>query len=54
MAKEREIDIILYRLIRTGSKISYLEDLRKDSLYLIGRDRSLSEILTEIGEEIHE
>ena len=54
MEKERKIDNILDDLIKSGSEISYLEQLKKDSLNLVKKDESLSDALDKISVEIKE
>ena len=52
MEEENRINKILDNLIKTGSEISYLDELKDNSLKLVKRDISLEEILNKIANEL--
>ena len=52
MKEENRVNEILNSLIRTGSEISYLDELKDRSLKLVKSDISLEEILNEIANEL--
>lgn len=52
MDKEKRIDDILENLLKKGSEISYLKELRAKCLQIISKDQSLSEIMSMCAEEI--
>ena len=52
MNQEKHIDEILDRLVKYGSEISYLEDLRSKTLNLVKKDESLEDMLNGIAEDI--
>ena len=52
MQRENNIDEILNNLINGGSKIDYLEELRKQSLDITRKDIGLDEALSSIAKEI--
>lgn len=54
MNKESNIDQILDELIKSGSKISYLKELREKSLNLIKKDIDLNDALNSIAKDIKE
>ena len=54
MEKEKNIDKILEDLIKSGSEINYLKELREKSLDIAKRDIELSEVLDDIAKEIQE
>lgn len=54
MKREEKIESILNDLVKSGSNISYLEDLKKDSLELLKRDISLSELMDNIASSLRE
>ena len=54
MKEENRVNEILNNLTDTGSEISYLDDLKKDSLKLVKTDISLEEIFNQIAHDIKE
>ena len=54
MSKEEQIDIILDKLVKSGSEIDYLKELRKRSLDFSKKDVDLEETLSSIAKEIKE
>lgn len=54
MKREEKIENILNDLVKSGSNISYLEDLKKDSLELLKKDISLSELMDNIAKSLRE
>ncbi|MBR6690497.1 MAG: serine hydrolase [Bacilli bacterium] len=54
MERESNINSILEELIKSGSEIDYLKDLKKRSLEIVKKDIDLSEVLNEIAKEIKE
>ena len=52
MDKEKRIDDILENLLKKGSEITYLKELRAKCLQIISKDQSLSEIMSMCAEEI--
>lgn len=52
MKKDIYIDSILDNLVKSGSEISYLKELRDKSIEITTKDISLSETLNKIAEEI--
>ena len=52
MKREEQIDNILDSLVKSGSNIEYLEELRKQSLDLTKNDISLKEVLDKIALDI--
>ena len=52
MKKDIYIDSILDNLVKSGSEISYLKELRNKSIEITTKDISLSETLNKIAEEI--
>ena len=54
MNSENKINEILDELVKSGSEISYIDQLKKDSLNLLKKDRDLREVLNQISVEIKE
>lgn len=54
MERENNIDQILNELVKTGSDISYISELRTQSLDILKKDRGLDEVLGNIAKEITE
>lgn len=54
MKREEKIENILNDLVKSGSNISYLEELKKDSLELLKKDISLSELMDDIAKNLKE
>ena len=54
MKREEKIENILNDLVKSGSNISYLDDLKKDSLELLKKDSSLSELMDDIAKNLRE
>jgi len=52
MNKEKNIDIIIEELLKKGSNIDYLNELRNMSLDAVNKDRGLDEALISITKEI--
>lgn len=52
MSKEQNIDIIIDELLKKGSNINYLEELKEKSVSLVSKDRGLDEILGSIATDI--
>jgi len=54
MSIENNIDIILVELLKSGSQIDYLKELRSRSIELAKKDIGLDEVLSSIAKEIKE
>ena len=54
MSREEQIDLILDELVKSGSEIDYLKELRKRSLDFSKKDVDLEETLSSIAKEIKE
>lgn len=54
MSRENHIDSILEELVKSGSNISYIDELRKQSLDIIKKDIGLDEALSSVAKEIKE
>lgn len=54
MNSENKINEILDELVKSGSEISYIDQLKKDSLNLLKKDMDLREVLNQISVEIKE
>lgn len=54
MKKEEKVNLILSDLTNNGSRIDYLEDLKKRSLDLLKKDFSMEEVLNSIAKEVSE
>ena len=54
MSEEKKVDKIFEELIKSGSEISYLKELREKSLDIAKKDINLSETLEDITKEIQE
>ena len=54
MERENNIDQILNELVKTGSDISYIKELRNQSLDVLKKDVGLDEVLGSIAKEITE
>ena len=52
MNKEKRVNEILDNLIKTGSDIPYLRELKANSLRLLKKDISIEEMLNEIANEL--
>lgn len=52
MSNEQRIDKLLNILIKSGSQIDYLKQLKEESLKLVGKDYELTIILNDIANEI--
>lgn len=52
MDKEKRIDDILKNLIKKGSEISYLKELKQKCIKIISKDQSLADAMNECNKEI--
>ena len=52
MGKEQNIDIIIDELLKKGSNINYLQELKDKSISIVSKDRGLDEILSSIATDI--